>query len=57
MFPKKRSQNKSHSGHNENKFNEYLFRLVCGDLSGGESHISKPGNEFTKEHQKMLDKW
>jgi hypothetical protein len=57
VFPKKRSQNKSHSGHNENKFNEYLFRLVCADLSGGESHISKPGNEFTKEHQKMLNKW
>lgn len=37
--------------------NEYLFRLVCADLSSGESHISKQGNEFTEEHQKMLDKW
>ena len=26
-------------------------------MSGGESHISKQGNEFTEEHQKMLDKW
>lgn len=31
--------------------NEYLFRLVCADLSGGESHISKQGNEFTEEHR------
>lgn len=37
--------------------NEYLFRLICADLSGGESHISKQENKFTEEHQKMLDKW
>lgn len=37
--------------------NEYLFRIICADLSSGESHISKQGNEFTEEHQKMLDKW
>jgi len=37
--------------------NEYLFRLICADLSSGESYISKQGNEFTEEHQKMLDKW
>ncbi len=44
---RRESQNKSLSI----SINEYLFRLVCADLSGGESHISKQGNEFTEEHR------
>ncbi|MCC8077604.1 MAG: hypothetical protein LIO60_04540 [Oscillospiraceae bacterium] len=37
--------------------NEYLYMLVCADLSSGTSKLSQKKQGFTEEHQKMLDKW
>ncbi len=37
--------------------NEYLYMLVCEDLSGGESKLSKKKQGFSEEDQKILDKW
>ncbi|MCD8046766.1 MAG: hypothetical protein LUE90_09100 [Clostridiales bacterium] len=37
--------------------NEYLYMLVCEDLSGGTSKLSQKKQGFTEEHQKLLDKW
>lgn len=37
--------------------NEYLYMLVCDDLSTGKSKLSSKKQGFTEEQQKMLDKW
>ncbi len=37
--------------------NEYLYMLVCDDLSSGTSKLSVKKQGFTEEHQKLLDKW
>lgn len=36
---------------------EYLYMLVCEDLSSGNSKLAQKKNGFTVEQQKLLDKW
>ncbi len=36
---------------------EYLYMLVCDDLSGGSSRLSQKQQGFTEEDQRLLDKW
>jgi hypothetical protein len=37
--------------------NEYLFMLICSDLSNGESRILESKQEFSENDTKLLDKW
>ncbi|MCD8230488.1 MAG: hypothetical protein LUD14_01455 [Clostridiales bacterium] len=37
--------------------NEYLYMLVCDDLSEEKSKLAQKKEGFTEEHRRMLDKW
>lgn len=37
--------------------NEYLYMLVCNDLSGGTSRMAAKKQSFNEEQEQMLDRW
>lgn len=58
VFPKGgKDQIKAAAGKLNMSVNEYLYSLVCADLASGESRLGQKMQEFTEEHQRLLDKW
>lgn len=58
VFPKgRKNQIKAAAVELGMSVNEYLYSLVCADLESGKSRLGQRKQEFTEEHQRLLDKW